>query len=79
MAAEKSLRIILTFSNTHDAIRMEKLCREQGVPGRLIPVPRQISASCGLAWMAPAAERDAVEGFAASIGIKPEGSHEMVF
>lgn len=23
---------------------------EQNIPGRLIPVPRQITAGCGLAW-----------------------------
>lgn len=23
---------------------------EQNIPGRLIPVPRQVTAGCGLAW-----------------------------
>ena len=26
------------------------LCLAAGVPGRLIPLPREISAGCGLAW-----------------------------
>ncbi|MBR0114299.1 MAG: DUF3343 domain-containing protein, partial [Firmicutes bacterium] len=54
MSVEKTPKFILTFANTHDVIRMEKLCKESGIPGRIIPVPREISASCGLAWMAPA-------------------------
>ena len=29
---------------------MERECKKTGFEGRLIPVPREISASCGLAW-----------------------------
>lgn len=29
---------------------MEKQCNHQGIPGRLIPVPTEITAGCGLAW-----------------------------
>jgi hypothetical protein len=29
---------------------MEKQCNANGIPGRLIPVPREITAGCGLAW-----------------------------
>lgn len=25
-------------------------CKEHGISGRLIPVPRELSAGCGLAW-----------------------------
>ena len=28
----------------------EKQCPVRQVPGRLIPLPREISAGCGLAW-----------------------------
>lgn len=28
----------------------EKQCLAEKVPGRLIPLPREISAGCGLAW-----------------------------
>lgn len=50
MIREKKLYQILTFSTTTAAIFMEKQCKEAGIPGRLIPVPRQITAGCGLAW-----------------------------
>lgn len=29
---------------------MEHKCEQQQIPGRLIPVPTQITAGCGLAW-----------------------------
>ena len=50
MMREKKSYWILTFSTTPAAMSMEKFCMEQNIPGRLIPVPRQITAGCGLAW-----------------------------
>ena len=45
---EKQLRLIITFNSATDAIKFEKYCQKEGIEGRLIPVPRTISASCGL-------------------------------
>lgn len=50
---EKKPVLIITFSTTTDAMGMEQFCGRNGLPGRLIPVPREISADCGLAWKAP--------------------------
>ena len=55
---KKELKLVVTFHTTADAMAMEKTCRELEVPGRLIPVPREISAGCGLAWCAPLTERE---------------------
>lgn len=53
---KKELRLVITFHTTAEAMAAERYCKEQGIPGRLIPVPRQISAGCGLAWSSPAEE-----------------------
>ena len=42
--------IVLSFRTTLEAMEWEKQCQTQQVPGRLIPLPREISAGCGLAW-----------------------------
>jgi hypothetical protein len=47
---EKKLYYVITFGKTTDAMQMEKICSEKNINGRLIPLPTQISASCGLAW-----------------------------
>ena len=47
---EKMLTTVVTFATTTQAIAMERECRTTEFAGRLIPVPREISASCGLAW-----------------------------
>ena len=41
---------ILTFHTTSAAMAMELYCKEHDISGRLIPVPRELSAGCGLAW-----------------------------
>lgn len=50
---EKKPALIVTFPTTTDAMGMERMCAENQLPGRLIPVPREISTGCGLAWKAP--------------------------
>jgi hypothetical protein len=47
---EKKNYMVLTFRTTTEAMTMEKQCNANGIPGRLIPVPREITAGCGLAW-----------------------------
>lgn len=42
--------IIITFHTTADAMTIEKFCQEHEIPGRLIPVPRELSAGCGMAF-----------------------------
>ena len=49
MRAKQPYRV-LSFATTQQALAWEKQCAAQGVPGRLIPLPREISAGCGLAW-----------------------------
>ena len=44
--------VIITFSTTTQAMKMEKYCIENKIAGRLIPVPTTITAGCGLAWKA---------------------------
>lgn len=48
----KENRLVITFHSTTEAMEAEKRLKELGVPGRLIPIPRQLSAGCGLAWSA---------------------------
>lgn len=42
--------IVLSFGSTVAAMAWEKRCAEKIIPGRLIPLPRELSAGCGLAW-----------------------------
>ena len=70
---EPRLRLIATFPTTTAAIAMERDCRRAGLPGKLIPVPRSISASCGMAWCAPPEDRPALERLTEERAIPAEG------
>ena len=70
--------IVLSFRTTLEAMEWEKQCHARQVPGRLIPLPREISAGCGLAWrMSPeeyGQEKDRIE----ESGIRIERHVELV-
>ena len=38
---------IATFYSHFGAIRFKRLCRDAGIPAELMPVPRNLSSSCG--------------------------------
>lgn len=75
---KKELKLVVTFHVTADAMAMEKLCKERRVPGRMIPVPRTISAGCGLAWCADPSERQRLIEVMHSAGITEEDIHECM-
>ncbi len=72
------MKLVITFHTTADAMAMEKVCKEQNVPGRIIPVPRAISAGCGLAWCAQLEEREEIAAAMKAAGIEEEAMHECM-
>ena len=75
---KKELKLVVTFHTTADAMAMEKACKEHNVPGRIIPVPRAISAGCGLAWCAELNEREQISDVMKQVGIQEEDMHECM-
>ena len=75
---KKELKLVVTFHTTADARAMEKACKEHGVAGRLIPVPRTISAGCGLSWCAELEERENIKKVMHTVGIEEEEIHECM-
>jgi hypothetical protein len=37
------------FQTTRSAIRAERVCKQEGIACKLVPVPRQFSSECGIA------------------------------
>ncbi|MEY8433206.1 DUF3343 domain-containing protein [Lachnospiraceae bacterium 48-42] len=75
---KKELKLVVTFHTTADAMAMEKACKENHVPGRIIPVPRSISAGCGLSWCADLSDREEIAAMMEKAGIKEEEMHECM-
>lgn len=75
---KKELKLVIAFHTTADAMAMEKICKETGTPGRLIPVPRVISAGCGLAWCTELENREQITSILLEAGIEEEDLHECM-
>ena len=75
---EKTEKCVVTFRTTTGAMAMERLCREQGAPGRLLPVPRSITAGCGMCWAAPREAREAVEALVIKEHLDVDGIYAII-
>jgi hypothetical protein len=47
--AETGSELIITFRNSHDAIMAERRLLDSGVEVRVMPMPPQLGAACGIA------------------------------
>ncbi len=77
MLRKKSPRVVVTFHTTTAAMKTEQAARAHDVPGRLIPVPREITAGCGLAWSAPIEAEDALRTLLSDIGVTAQDFHHL--
>lgn len=75
---KKTEKLVITFYTTTDAMAMERICKETGAGGRLIPVPRIISAGCGLAWCADLSCEDALTTLMLKKGITCQDIHHCL-
>ena len=71
----KKPTLIITFATTTQAMAMEAFCHAQGLPGRLIPVPREITAGCGLSWKALPEDQELLIGALEKAEMKWEQCH----
>ena len=71
------MQCIATFDVTTMALMFEKTCRAEGFSVRIIPVPRQISASCGLACSYPCDREDEILQLCESSHIEIAQCHRL--
>lgn len=75
---EKKQYLVIAFHTTAAAMAMERLCREKDLPGRLIPVPREITADCGMAWRAQPEDQPLLEELSRAEGLETEGFYQVL-
>lgn len=72
---------IISFPTTTQAMMMQAIASREGLPGRIIPVPRCLSAGCGMAWAVPAdceqVIRDAIKQHGIQIGAAEVMEYEL--
>ena len=74
----KTEKLVITFFTATAAMGMERVCKENGADGRLIPVPGSISADCGLAWCAKNESEDALLALMVQYKITPQGIYHCL-
>ena len=75
---KKTEKLVITFHTTTEAMSMESACKKAGADGRLIPVPRIISAGCGLAWCASLSSEEALTALMEDHHIRAQGIHHCL-
>ena len=72
----KQERVVFTFYTTTDAMAAEIQCKDLG--GRMIPVPGEITADCGLAWCAEPELAEALTDALNTAGIPVQGVYRLM-
>ncbi|MDO4788526.1 MAG: DUF3343 domain-containing protein [Johnsonella sp.] len=78
MLREKSMKLVVLFHTTTEAMAADRYFTQNAVPGRLIPVPSEISAGCGMCWSVPAESGMLVEEAIKKAGLSFEKTYELL-
>lgn len=77
MIRQKRRQLLVTFPSTTEAMKMEREAGLNNISGRIIPLPTQVSAGCGLAWKTELSYKEDIIEFARKVNIKWENMLEM--
>ena len=75
---EKELQCVITFKTTTQAMAFEEMAKKTALQGRLIPLPRVISAGCGLAWRADIEAQGEIEDRILAQGLTYDQIHQVI-
>lgn len=74
---KKTEALIISFGTTTEAMKMERNCEQYSLPGRLIPIPREITAGCGMAWRAKPEDKELLQQEMLQNAIRWEGMYTL--
>lgn len=77
MAKTKVTTAVASFHITTDALAFKQAAVREGLHGRLAPIPRQLSAGCGMAWLEPGERPEVLADIAARNGVELEQATEL--
>ena len=74
---KKTEALVISFGTTTEAMKMERHWEKEGLPGRLIPIPREITAGCGMAWKALPEDKELLQQGLLAGKIRWEGMYTL--
>ena len=72
---KKVPKLIISFETGLQVMALEAVCPPE--LGRIIPLPTQVSASCGLAWCADISQKDELKEIMAKNAISAQAFYEI--
>jgi len=74
---EKKIQCLVTFKTTTQAMAFEEIAKKAALTGRLIPLPREIAAGCGLSWKDNPSSRAIIEKLISKHDLKHDEIYEI--
>ena len=74
---EKKEKLVVSFLTTTQAMAAENYCQKNRIPGRIIPLPSEISAECGIAWCTEPEEEERLRQAISDGELQAEGLHRV--
>ena len=68
---------VISFDSTHHAIKGEKLLKESNINVKMMPTPREITASCGLSIRFENEDFEKIEDIIKDSELSIKGIYEM--
>ncbi len=68
---------VISFDSTHHAIKAEKLLKEADLSIKMMPTPREITASCGLSIRFEMGDLERVEEIISKEELAIKGKYEI--
>ena len=75
---KRTEKCVVTFRTTAGAMAMEAACSAAGRHGRLMPVPRSVTAGFGLCWAAPPESREALSDLVIKKRLDVDGIYAII-
>lgn len=75
---KKTMKIIISFHSISEVLKFEKECKKFKIKGRVIPIPREISAGCGMAWCSEIEMEDKINELIKSCEIKLDKIYKLL-
>ncbi len=66
-----------SFPTTHQAIKAERALASQSYPYKMVPIPRSISSSCGIALCCTPGDAGGIKDYLEGCSVKVEGCFEL--
>jgi hypothetical protein len=68
---------VISFPSSHYAFQAEKACQDANLPVMLIPLPREISADCGVALLISPKLQEQAEALLSQAGVTLAGTYQI--